>query len=188
MKPAPPVTPEDVARLLEACGGGARGARNRAILVLLYRAGLRARELCELELGDLAEQGGGQVVRVETVKGGRPRVVGLDDKARRLLAEFLARRGEDPGPLFRSRTGRSLTPSYLRQLCSLLAARVWDGSRRLHPHCFRHTYAIELVAAGFNIREVQQLLGHRRLASTEAYLVHIGATDTVAAAQQRGDW
>ena len=184
--PPHPLTPDEARALLSACGRGWRGARNRALVAVLWRAGLRAREACGLELAHVRRLELGAEILVAQAKGGRPRMVGLDQAALELVDAWLNRRGREPGHLFVSATGAPLQTSYLRQLLPWLARRA-GIRRRVHPHALRHTFARELYDEGVRLREIQLCLGHRSLATTENYLRSIGATEAVSATARR-EW
>ena len=150
---------EEVDAVLEAIAGDEPLAvRNRALLELLYSAGLRSREAVDLDLGDVDfEQ---EAVHVKG-KGGKERVVPLGEEAayrlRRYLEEArpdLARGAEDA--LFLSARGRRLDTSTLRRLLP-------------HPHRLRHAFATHLLEGGADLRVIQELLGHSSLSTTQVY-------------------
>jgi integrase/recombinase XerC len=150
---------EEVDAVLEAIAGDQPLAvRNRALLELLYSAGLRSREAVDLDLGDVDfEQ---EAVHVKG-KGGKERVVPLGEEAayrlRRYLEEArpeLARGAEDA--LFLSARGRRLDTSTLRRLLP-------------HPHRLRHAFATHLLEGGADLRVIQELLGHSSLSTTQVY-------------------
>ncbi len=191
MKPHP-LNREQARALVDAAGSGCNGRRDRALLVVLYRAGLRVSECCRQELCDVATRANGAVVlRVSHPKGedtwGIHRSVGMDPQAGAILAEWLDQRGMADGPLFLTRANRSIHPTHIRRLLTRQAARL-GLKRRVHPHCLRHTFARELYDEGKGIREIQLALGHSGLATTEKYLRSIGATQAVAATIKRERW
>lgn len=178
----------EAARLLDAAGAGFVGVRNRALLATYYRAGLRCAEALGLSVADVRNVPGGLVLRVEKPKGWRrgvpPREVGLDPKAAALVGAWLELRGDAPGPLYSTRTGRPLLPSYVRALIPRLAARA-GLSRRVHAHALRHTFARELYDEHVGMVEIMLSLGHRRLDTTQQYLTSIGATEVIEATTRR---
>lgn len=187
---------EEAAAIIRACGTGWLGARNAAHIALLYRGGLRSMESCRLELADVVrKEVDGEdrwAVHVRYPKGwararnpAPPRWVGLDAGTAALLARWLRHRGEEPGPLFRTRTGLPVHPSYLRQVLPRLA-RAAGVRKRVHPHGFRHACAGELLEEGVNVRVIQSYLGHRNLNTTQVYLERrFGAAESVEAGQKR---
>jgi integrase/recombinase XerC len=154
-------------------GPGARELRDRALLELLYGAGLRVAELVSLDVRDLDLHRGD--VRVMG-KGGKQRVVPLPAAARDALAAWLAAR-RAPGilaqPLFTALRRGSRTPRRLgaRDVQRVVAGRARHGgiASRVHPHRLRHSYATHLLDMGADLREIQELLGHASLATTEKY-------------------
>ena len=150
---------DEVDAVLDAIAGDEPLAvRNRALLELLYSAGLRSREAVDLDLGDVDfEQ---EAVHVKG-KGGNERVVPLGEEAayrlRRYLEEArpeLVRSAEDA--LFLSARGRRLDTSTLRRLLP-------------HPHRLRHAFATHLLEGGADLRVIQELLGHSSLSTTQVY-------------------
>jgi site-specific recombinase XerD len=132
--------------------------RNRALLELVYSAGLRSREAVDLDLGDVDFEQEAVLVRG---KGDKERVVPLGEEAAyrvRLYLEGarpqLARGAEDA--LFLSARGRRLDTSTLRRLLP-------------HPHRLRHAFATHLLEGGADLRVIQELLGHSSLSTTQAY-------------------
>ena len=139
-------------------GDGPLGLRNRALVELVYSAGLRSAEAVGLDLGDVDfEQ---EHVRVRG-KGGKERVVPLGEEASHVVALYLrdARpelvRGANDA-LFLSVRGRRLDTSTLRRLLP-------------HPHRLRHSFATHLLEGGADLRTIQELLGHSSLSTTQVY-------------------
>jgi site-specific recombinase XerD len=134
------------------------GLRNRALIELVYSAGLRSAEAVGLDLADVDfEQ---ELVRVRG-KGGKERVVPLGEEAAHRLARYLregrpalARGAIDA--LFLSARGRRLETSTLRRLVA-------------HPHRLRHAFATHLLEGGADLRTIQELLGHSSLSTTQVY-------------------
>ena len=185
---AMPLELDEAARLVDA----GRGVRDRAILVLLWRGGLRANALCSLGLEHVRFiEDGTAVIKVNKPKGvdrGAPkRVVAVGKKAADLLLAWLAKRGPDPGPFFRTFQGRRLCTSQIRRTVSLAGKRANLG-RRVHPHALRHTFAHSLYDEGVGVLEIQEALGHSRLETTRAYLGSIGATTVVSMLSNRKEW
>lgn len=150
---------EDVDDALAALDGDAPlELRNRALVELVYSAGLRSQEAVDLDLGDVDfEQ---EAVHVRG-KGGKERVVPLGEEAADTLGRYLrdarpalARGAEDA--LFLSVRGRRLDTSTLRRLTP-------------HPHRLRHAFATHLLEGGADLRTIQELLGHSSLSTTQVY-------------------
>jgi site-specific recombinase XerD len=150
---------EEVDTALDALAGAEPLAlRNRALVELVYSAGLRSREAVDLDLADVDfEQ---ELVRVRG-KGGKERVVPLGEEAALWLARYLreARPAMARGAqnaLFVSVRGARLDTSTLRRIAP-------------HPHRLRHAFATHLVEGGADLRTVQELLGHSSLSTTQIY-------------------
>lgn len=179
------LTAADVRALLAACSPTApTGVRNRALVAVLYRAGLRLDEALALLPGDVDAAGG--VLRVGT--GGHGRMAGIDLAALSIVAEWLEVReslglGGDV-PLFCTLSGGPLHPAYVRQLLPRLAAKAGLG-KRVHAQGLRHTHAAELAAEGLPAELIQAQLGHESLASTDRYLRRIPPADRIGALQRR---
>jgi site-specific recombinase XerD len=152
--------PREVDEIVDALDGhGALALRNRALVELVYSAGLRASEAVGLDLGDVDfEQ---ELVHVRHGKGAKDRVVPLGEEAAHLVARYLqearpqlARGAENA--LFISARGRRLDTSTLRRLVP-------------HPHRLRHAFATHLLEGGADLRTIQELLGHASLSTTQMY-------------------
>ncbi|MGH9488526.1 MAG: tyrosine recombinase XerC [Terriglobales bacterium] len=145
--------------------------REQALLELLYGCGLRVSELTGLELGDVdytAAQ-----LRV-LGKGRKQRLVPFGRKARAALEHYLAvRTALPPQPatnpaLFLNRRGRRLTTRSVARLVKASAQAAGLGAD-LHPHALRHAFASHLLSEGADLRAIQEMLGHRSLATTQRY-------------------
>jgi site-specific recombinase XerD len=150
----------ELERELEALeGDGPLPLRNRALVELVYSAGLRSAEAVGLDLGDVDfEQ---ELVHVRSGKGAKDRVVPLGEEAAYWVALYLrdarpvlARGANDA--LFLSTTGKRLDTSTLRRLAP-------------HPHRLRHAFATHLLEGGADLRTIQELLGHSSLSTTQVY-------------------
>ena len=148
-----------------------QGLRDRALLELLYGAGLRVSEAVGLDLGDLDL--GRQEVRVRG-KGSRERVVPFGRMARRALEDYLHRGrpalegGKGSPALFLNRYGGRLSARSVQALVRryALLAGLEPG---VHPHTLRHTFATHLLEGGADLRAVQALLGHASPTTTQVY-------------------
>ncbi len=187
--PGEVLSPADVRALLQACNRGATGARNRALLVLLWRGGLRTAEALALRPGDLDAVAG--LIHIRRGKGGRPRTVGLDPEAFAVVETWLPRRAKlgvnGHQPLFCTLDGDSLDSGYCRAMLKRLARRA-GITRRVHLHAFRYSHAVELVREGAPLPEVQAQLGHSSLSVTSRYLAHVTPDDLAARARRRPSW
>jgi integrase/recombinase XerC len=156
----------------------ALGLRDRAILEVLYGAGLRVSELCGLSLGDVELEA--RTVRV-LGKGRKERLCPLNAAAVDALRAYLKTRsrllvraapGQDPRALFLNRRGGRLTPrSVARHLDRYVLQLAL--ARKVSPHALRHSFATHLLAGGADVRSIQELLGHASLSTTQRY-THVG--------------
>jgi site-specific recombinase XerD len=186
--PAEILSPAEVGALLRACSSTSSvGARNRALITILYRGGLRISEALALEPKDMDPVQG--TIAVLHGKGDRRRTVGLDPEAVAIIERWLdARRRlglhRRRSELLCTLQGRRLSESYVRALFPRLAARA-GIEKRVHPHGLRHTHAAELAAEGFPLNLIQQQLGHANLATTDRYLRHVAPAQLIGAIQRR---
>ncbi|MDQ2896862.1 MAG: site-specific integrase [Actinomycetota bacterium] len=177
--------------LLKACSSRApTGVRNRALIAVLWRCGLRISEALSLELRDVDLEAG--TVRVRHGKGDRSRTVGLDEQTTALLARWIDRRKKlGPGaraPIFCTLQGGRIDSSYVRRLLPRLARKA-GIDRRVHAHGLRHTHAAELAREGTPINIIRDDLGHTSLAVTDRYLRDVApqaVIDTIRARRWPG--
>src|SRR5262245_59716978 len=141
------------------------GRRDQAILELFYATGIRVAECCALDHGDL-DRGQG-VVRV-LGKGGREREVPVGQVALEALDAYHAATGARHGPLFTNLRGGRLTARSVHRLVRELAGAA-GLERRVTPHTLRHSFATHMLGEGADLRLIQELLGHRRLSTTQRY-------------------
>jgi integrase/recombinase XerD len=166
------LSPSEAERLVEvATGSTPRAMRDRALVELLYGAGLRVSEAVGLEKTgvDLDER----LVRV-TGKGGKERIVPVGRPAVEALRRYLARgrpfldRRHRP-ELFLNAKGGALTRAGAFLILRGLAQKAGLEPARVHPHLLRHSFATHLLEGGADLRSVQELLGHADLGTTELY-------------------
>jgi integrase/recombinase XerD len=166
------LSPGEAERLIDAAAGvSPRALRDRALVELLYGAGLRVSEAVGLEKGgiDLDDR----LVRV-TGKGGKERVVPVGRQGVEALRRYLARgrpfldRRRRP-ELFLNAKGGALTRSGAFLILRRLAAAAGLEPDRVHPHLLRHSFATHLLEGGADLRSVQEMLGHADLSTTELY-------------------
>ena len=142
------LTTDEVAAIIGLCGTRSpTGARNRALLLLLYRSGLRISEALSIRPSDLNVKE--HSIRVLDGKGHKATTRGFHPSAEDALArwgDMRKRYGFKPGtPLFCTLDGGPVSPQYVRNLLHRLGARA-GIEKRIHPHGLRHTYAVELEA------------------------------------------
>jgi integrase/recombinase XerC len=143
--------------------------RDRALLELLYGAGLRVSEACALDVEDLDTGRYGSMVLVRRGKGGKTRQVPVNEPTAAAIQDYLAAR---PGPaaqaLFVNKDGERLTPRSVQRM-----VRAWAVASGVHgkvtPHALRHSFATHLLDSDVDLRSIQELLGHASLSSTQIY-------------------
>lgn len=187
--PAEILTELEVERLLEQLSPRyPTGIRNRALIAVLYRAGLRLDEALSLHAGNINFVNGS--IRVLHGKGDRARTVGIDSGACAMinlwLVEWLKIVTSEPQPirLFCTLRGRPMRSGNVRTLLPRLGRRA-GITKRVHAHGFRHTHAAELAAEGFPTNVIQAQLGHSSLATTDTYLKHVAPAELLAKMRER---
>lgn len=166
-----PVTPDEASNLAELVGESAAadwiGARDRAVLLLLYGSGLRIAEALSLKGRDVPL---GEVLQV-TGKGGKQRMVPVLPITRAAVADYCAQCPWPLGagePLFRGAKGGPLSAGMV-QKATAQARRALGLPDTATPHALRHSFATHLLGAGADLRSLQELLGHASLGSTQIY-------------------
>jgi integrase/recombinase XerC len=152
-------------------------SRDRAILEVVYGAGLRVSECCNLDVVDIdAGRHGTSLIRVRAGKGGKDRLVPVGSKAEEAVSAYLRVRGQLRDPrtkrshataLFLNHRGGRLTPRSVQRMVSRRVIRA--GTQDATPHALRHSFATHLLDGGVDLRSIQELLGHASLASTQVY-------------------
>ncbi|MBS0196759.1 MAG: tyrosine recombinase XerD [Planctomycetes bacterium] len=162
-------------------GDGSLRLRDAAMLELMYASGLRASEVCSIDLRDLADTLG--VIRI-TGKGGRQRLVPMGVPAREAVTAYIndarpklaARNMTGNQRLLLSVRGRALTRIAVWQIVDRNANA---AGLRVHPHMLRHSFATHLLGGGADLRVVQEMLGHSDIATTQIY-THVDRTQIKA--------
>lgn len=161
----------DLQRLLAApVGENFVDTRDRAVLEVLYSSGMRVAELAGLELEAIDSSGG--IVRV-LGKGRKERLCFLGSHALEALEAWWPLRksmcrGRERQRVFLNRLGTPLTDRSVRRILERCIRRA-GMPRGISPHTLRHTFATHLLLAGAGLKEVQEMLGHRQLSSTQIY-------------------
>ena len=175
----------------------ASGVRNRALVAVLYRGGLRLAEALALRVTDVDLEAGS--ARVLHGKGAKARTVGLDPGACALVEHWTRKRrqlaigrrsplfctissGERSGVVLRA--GQALDPRYVRAALRRLAERA-GVDKRVHPHGLRHTHAAELASEGVPSTVIRDQLGHSNLSTTDRYLRHVAPQEVLRAMRRR---
>jgi site-specific recombinase XerD len=185
--PADPPTVEEIVAVMRQVGTDRHGARLRAVIVVLWRAGLRIQEALALTERDLDPRRGSLLVRHG--KGGHRREVGMAGWGFEQLGPWLLGRAKLPvGPLFcvidGPTRGRPWSAAGVRVELRRLAAGA-GIRRRFAPHQLRHAHALELAREGVPLNVIQRQLGHANLGTTSIYLQGIDTEEIIATVHAR---
>ncbi|WP_319466855.1 site-specific tyrosine recombinase XerD [uncultured Pseudodesulfovibrio sp.] len=164
------LTRAEIARILDLPDGSTKlGMRDKAMLELLYAAGLRVSELIQMKVLDYDAQVG--LLRVFG-KGSKERLVPIHYTAQDVLNRYLKQTRPSFKPaedyMFLNRSGKGLTRQGVWKLIKKFAAKA-EIKRSISPHTFRHSFATHLLEGGADLRTVQLLLGHADISATEIY-------------------
>ncbi len=163
------LTVEEIDRIISVIDiSTAKGIRDSAMLEVLYSCGLRVSELTSLRLGDLFFGEG--YIRI-VGKGDKERIVPVSSAARDKVQLYMERRKprrDSEDTLFLNNRGQALTRIMVFTIIRK-AALMAGIDKRISPHTFRHSYATHLLEGGASIRQVQELLGHENIMTTEIY-------------------
>jgi integrase/recombinase XerD len=166
------LSPAEAERLIEAAAGTTpRAHRDRALVELLYGAGLRVSEAVGLAKADVDLEN--RIVRA-IGKGNKERVVPIGRPAVEAVRRYLSRGrpfldARHRPELFLNARGGALTRAGAFLILRRLAAKAGLDAERVHPHLLRHSFATHLLEGGADLRSVQEMLGHADLATTEIY-------------------
>ena len=166
----------EIERLLSAIDvSRPEGARNRAMLEVLYSSGLRVSELVALQLNNVYAETG--FLRV-TGKGNKERLVPIGRDALKYMDIYIKEvRGRAPHKpaqkgfesfVFLNRNGNGLTRVMVFTIIKILSQKI-GLKKRISPHTFRHSFATHLIEGGADLRAVQEMLGHESITTTEIY-------------------
>jgi integrase/recombinase XerC len=185
--PAEVYTQDEVMSLIRACSTRAKsGVRNRALITVLYRAGLRLFEALALLPKDLDRDSG--TLRVLHGKGDKSRTVGMDPGAFAVVERWMDMRAAlgigARSPVFCTLAGEPIEPAYIRALLPRLARRA-GITRRIHAHGFRHTHAFELAGEGIPIHVISEQLGHANISTTDNYIRHLAPQQVIETMRAR---
>lgn len=179
--PADPPRVEEIVAVMRGAGKRPHGLRLRALIVILWRSGLRISEALALAETDLEPTRGSLLVR--RGKGGKRREVGMDDWAwDQLRGWFEVRRSLPVGPLLcvinAPGSGRPWSTEAVRQSLARTALRA-GVRRRFAPHQLRHAHAVEMAREGVPLNVIQRQLGHANLGVTSVYLQGIDTEEII---------
>jgi integrase/recombinase XerD len=195
--PPEPLTPDEVRQLIGAASNRhSSGIRLRAMIAVMYGAGLRLAETLALYPRDIDTAAG--TVRVREGKGRKYRTVGIDVYSCSLVDRWLDRRTQlglnGRAPLFctyergeqRTNFGQPMSPRYVRTALARLGDKA-GLDKRVHPHGLRHSLASDMADRGFNTHDIQAQLGHGSLATTDRYIRRLRPQGLIEAMRDR-DW
>jgi integrase len=167
------LTPEEILKILKVAS---ESKRNLAMIVLAYRHGMRASEVCDLRLSDLDMKNG--EITIRRLKGSLRTVQPLSEhpgqpllSEKRVLRSWLAMRRDASDFVFTSQKGGRMHRSQFFRVFQSVAERAGLPADRRHPHCLKHALGFALVAGNVHLSIVKQALGHRNIASTPIYAV-----------------
>lgn len=167
------------------------GIRNYAIITIIYRSGLRVSEVCNLTLSDIDFENG--LINIQQGKGNKDRYTVLDNTAAETLKKWIEIR-PDSIYLFCTLKGGQLDTRYIREVCYRLSEKsgvyIQDGKEKkpVRPHTLRHFFATQaLNDMDMNLREVQEMLGHSNLSTTQVY-THVQPKELAKKYRQRSEF
>lgn len=145
-----------------------KGARDRAILEVLYGTGLRVSELCQLEISDVDDD----FLKIKKGKGGKERIVPIGMKAVKALDHYLCFRDapdeEGIDALFVGRGQKKIDRLTVWSIVKKYAQKA-GIKKNIFPHTFRHSFATHLLDNGADLRVIQEMLGHSSIDNTDRY-------------------
>ncbi len=161
---------DEIISLIKGIFGTKDGIRNLALIELIYGAGLRVSEITGIKTGDINFEN--NQIRI-TGKGNRERIVFLNKNSLAAVNSYLTERAKKPknsaSPyLFVNNRGGRISRQSIWKLIKKMSA-VSHVDKNVFPHIFRHSFATHLLEGGLDLRIVQELLGHKTLATTEIY-------------------
>jgi integrase len=167
------LTPEEILKVLRLAS---ESKRNLAMILLAYRHGMRASEVCELRFSDLDLKNG--QITIRRLKGSLTTTQPLSDlpgqpllSERRVLRAWLTERRDASDFVFTSQKGGRIHRSQFFRMFQSSAERAGLPADRRHPHCLKHSLGFALVASNVHLAIVKQALGHKSIASTAIYAV-----------------
>jgi integrase/recombinase XerD len=139
--------------------------RDRLILRMLYKCGLRVSELCNLQIEDIHFHDG--LILIKNGKGNKDRLIPIDNQTLDLVDIYKG--SADSGHLILSMRGDRMSTRQVERLVDKYAKEA-GLKKHVHPHMLRHSFAVHCLKSGMNLRTVQKMLGHSSLTTTQIYL------------------
>lgn len=156
------------------------GARNHAMLMIMYSAGLRVSEVANLALQDMDFDS--KMIYIQNSKGAKDRYVPMNPDIIKSCKKWLEFRGESDY-FFSTYKGGKLDIRYIREMTYTISEKagvyIQNGreKKKVYPHALRHSFATSLLKSGnFDIREIQELMGHENISTTQVY-THVTLDD-----------
>lgn len=181
-------TLREVESMIAATGRGKTGVRNRTMIVVQFRCGIRCDEMLSLYPKDVDLKA--RTLRVMHGKGDKDRVIGMDDFTCMEISAWLAVRAtlkfsaKQSKPLFCTLFGGKVDDSYVRQMLPRIGRRA-NIHKRVHSHGLRHSFACAAAKEGIPVPIISKALGHTNVATTQTYLERLSANDVVQAMRDR---
>ncbi len=166
LRPREYLTQAEIERLMKVAGKGRYGHRDATLILVAYRHGLRAVEICDLEWAQV-ELGRAATLHVRRVKNGKPAAHPLRGDEIRALRE-LRRQFPDSAFVFATERGGPFTPDAVNRLVKRIGERAGIGFK-VHAHMLRHACGYALANKGHDTRAIQDWLGHRSIQHTVRY-------------------
>lgn len=148
------------------------GIRNYAMIIFMYRSGLRVSEVCNLGLSDVNFET--RLIYIQQGKGQKDRYMPMDNDIIGCAKKWVNTR-PDGEYFFSTLKGGKLDKRYVREMCYRISKKagvyILDGKKKkpVNPHMLRHSFATELLREGFTLRQVQEALGHSNVSTTMVY-------------------
>jgi len=161
------LTQNELKALLE--GAKQRGARDYAMILLAYRHGLRASEICNITMENIDLEAGN--IRCQRGKGSISNWQQLSKDEVKAVSTWLRKRPKSPTPyLFISRKGSPVSRSQFFRIVQAVGKKAGLSPEKCHPHILKHSVGTHLANAGMPVQVIQQRLGHRNIQNTMKYL------------------
>ena len=150
------------------------GLRHRVVLTLLYDSGCRVQELCDIKIRDI-NLGNNPTVRLHG-KGGKYRTIVISKNTGKLISEYISRQRRytpEDGPLIINRSREKISRDGVSYIVEKYVSQIRKDDPsfpdHIHPHVFRHSKAMHMLAAGINIVYIRDFLGHEDISTTMVY-------------------